>query len=167
LNLLSNAKRYGFDGKEIAAKLYNIQELEGKEKELKNKCKKLSKRISMYKNVMPLTEEIAALQIGIDELIALKAGINQGAKLYKLPPLAATLRLIEDIKKYNKIDGLKRELSALYLQKYTINEACSRQSQALITLAKLQSQGITEDRLLHLNNFLESNKYEIDTKPSK
>jgi hypothetical protein len=32
-------------------------------------------------------------------------------------------------------------LSALYLQKYTLDEACSRQSQALITLAKLQSQG--------------------------
>jgi hypothetical protein len=56
LNLLSNAKRYGFDGKEIAAKSY------------------------------------AALQIGIDELIALKAGINQAAKLYKLPPLAAKIR---------------------------------------------------------------------------
>jgi hypothetical protein len=27
LNLLGNAKRYGFDGKEIASKLYNIQEL--------------------------------------------------------------------------------------------------------------------------------------------
>ena len=35
LKLLSNAKRYGFDGKEIADKLYNMLELEWKEKELK------------------------------------------------------------------------------------------------------------------------------------
>jgi DNA-binding transcriptional MerR regulator len=94
LNLLSNAKRYGFDGKEIASKLYNIQELEWKEKELRGKCKKLSKRISKYKDVVPLTEDIAALKIGIDELISLKVGINQAAKLYNLPPLAA----INDIK---------------------------------------------------------------------
>jgi hypothetical protein len=51
-------------------------------------------------------------------------------KHYNLPHLTATLRLIDDIKKYNKIDGLKKELSALYLQKYTLNEACSRQSQS-------------------------------------
>jgi hypothetical protein len=42
------------------------------------------------------------LQIGIDELIALKIGINEGAKLYNLPFLAATLQLINDIKKYNR-----------------------------------------------------------------
>ncbi|MFL6456126.1 MAG: hypothetical protein ACJ71G_04055 [Nitrososphaeraceae archaeon] len=47
---------------------------------------------------MPLTEEIAALQIGIDELIALKVGINKAVRHYNLPPLAATLRLIDDIK---------------------------------------------------------------------
>src|SRR5919198_5473287 len=57
LNLLVNARRYGFDGKEIASKLYNIQELEWKENELKGKCKKLSKRISNYKDVIPLTED--------------------------------------------------------------------------------------------------------------
>jgi hypothetical protein len=133
LNLLVNAKRYGFGGKEIADKFYNIQELEWKEKQLKDKCKKLSKRISKYKDVVPLAEAIAALGIGIDELIALKVGIREAAKHYNLPFVSAILRLIEDIKKYNKINGLKKELSALCLQKYTLNEACSSQSESLIT----------------------------------
>jgi hypothetical protein len=109
LNLLVNARRYGFDGKEIAENLYNIQELEWKENELKGKCKKLSKRISKYKDVIPLTEDIAALGIGIDELIALKVGINQAAKLYNLPFVSATLRLIEDVKKYNKINVMNEQ----------------------------------------------------------
>jgi hypothetical protein len=43
---ISIAKRYGFDRKETTAKLYNMEELEWKEKQLKDKCKKLSKRIS-------------------------------------------------------------------------------------------------------------------------
>jgi DNA-binding transcriptional MerR regulator len=163
LNILSNAKRYGFGGKEIADKLYNIQELEWKEKQLKDKCKKLSKRISKYKDVVPLTEDIAAWGIGIDELLALKVGINQAAKHYNLPPLAATLQLIDDIKKYNKINGLREELSALYLQKYTLDQACSRQSQSLIALAKLKSYGLTEDRILQLNNFLEDNAFKASS----
>jgi hypothetical protein len=164
LKLLVNAGRYGFDGKEIASKLYNLQELEWKEMQLKGKCKKLSKRISKYKNIVPLTEEIAALQIGIDELIALKVGISEAAKHYNLPPLIATLQLINDLKKYNKIGGLKKELTALNFQKYVINEFCSRHSEALNTLAKLQSHGITEDRILYVNSFLENNGYNIGMK---
>src|ERR687888_2776828 len=77
LKLLVNAKKYGFDGKEITDKLYNMLELEWKEKQLKDKCKKLSKRISKYKDVVPLTEDIVTFQIGIDELIALKVGIDE------------------------------------------------------------------------------------------
>src|SRR5919198_2886862 len=90
LNILLNAKRYGFDGKEIADKLYNIQELEWKEKQLKNKCKILSKRISKDKHIIPLTQEIAALQIGTNELIALTVGIIQAAKHYNLPTLTVS-----------------------------------------------------------------------------
>jgi hypothetical protein len=99
------------------------------------------------------------LQIGVDELIALKAGINQAAKHYNLPPLAATLRLIDDIKKYNKIDGLRKELSALQLQKFTLDQVCSCQSQYAVNLAKLKSCGLTEDRILQMNNFLKDNGY--------
>lgn len=65
----------------------------------------VTKQAAKYKDILPLVEEISALQIGIDELIALKVGINQTAKHYDLSPLTSTLRLIEDIKK-NKIDGL-------------------------------------------------------------
>jgi hypothetical protein len=96
------------------------------------------------------------LQIGIDELIALKVGIREAAKMYNLHPLAATLRLIDDIKKYGKIDGLKKELSTLYLQRYAINEFCSRQSQVITALLMLQSQGITEEQIISLKNFLEN-----------
>jgi hypothetical protein len=102
------------------------------------------------------------LGVGIEELIALDAGIKESAKLYNLSFFNSILRLIDDIKRYNKTNGLKRELSALYLQKYTINEVCLRQSQALRALLNLQIQGIIEDRLLYLNNLLENNGYNID-----
>jgi hypothetical protein len=163
LNVLLNAKKYGFDGKEIADKFYNIQGLEWKEKQLKDKCKKLSKKISRYKDVAPLAEDIAALGIGINELIALKAGINEAVKHYNLPFVSATMHLIADIKKYNKINGLKKELSTLYLFKFAINEACSSQTESLITLAKLKSYGVTEDRILQLNNFVENNGYKASS----
>ena len=66
MNVLINAKRYGFDGKEIADKLYDFKFLEWKDKELKDKHKKLSKRMSKFKDIAPLVESIAALGIGIN-----------------------------------------------------------------------------------------------------
>jgi hypothetical protein len=51
------------------------------------------------------------------------------------------------IKKYNKIDGLNRELYALYFRKYTLDKACSRQSQSVVNLVKLKRCGITAEQL--------------------
>jgi hypothetical protein len=67
--------------------------------------------------------------------------------------------VISLIKDYNRKGQLKHELSSLCLQKFAINEVGSRQSESLITLAKLKNHGLTEDRILQLNNFLDNNEY--------
>jgi hypothetical protein len=77
--------------------------------------------------------------------------------MYNLPFFHSAVRLIEDIKAYNKLGGLRKEIDRLSLQKYTFDQACSRQSQSLIALAKLKSYGINEDRLLELNRFFDNN----------
>ena len=69
------------------------------------------------------------------------------------------MRLIDDIEICNKINGLKRELDRLSLRKYALDQAFSRQSQSLAALAKLQSHGVTEDKILQMNNLLENNGY--------
>jgi len=99
LNLLQNSREYQFDAKKISGKLRGIQRLEKKEKQLRGRCEIFTKQAAKYKNIVPLVEQIAALQIDINELIALKVAIIEAAKHYRLPPLAATLRLVEDIKK--------------------------------------------------------------------
>ena len=142
LNLLLNTKEYQFDAKKIAGKLSGIQRLEKKEKQLRGRCEMFTKQAAKYKSILPLVEEISALQIGVEELIAFKIAINQAVKMYNLPPLAATLRLIEDITLYNKIGGLNRELQKLSLRKFAITEACALQAQALVTAAKIQNQSI-------------------------
>jgi len=142
LNVLNNGSECEFDPKLIVRKLRNTRRLEKKHDRLKDSCVVLSKQLQKYQDIVPLTEDIAALGIGVDELIALKAAINQAIKLYNLPPLAATLRLIEDITLYNKIGGLNRELQKLPLRKLAITEACALQAQALVTAAKIQNQSV-------------------------
>jgi hypothetical protein len=165
LNLLLAAKEYRYNPGKIVAKLRNIKRLENKEVKLKTSCEALSKKEANYKDVIPFTEEIVAFGIGIQELIGLEVGIKEAAKMYNLPFFTSTLRLIDDIKTYNKINGVKRELDRLSLQKYALDQACSRQSQSLVALAKIKNYGLTEDRILELNNFLVNNGYK-DTRPN-
>jgi hypothetical protein len=159
LNLLGAAKEYRYSPGKIIAKLRNVKRLENKEVKLKTSCEALSKKEARYKDVIPFTEEIVAFGIGIQELIGLEIGIKEAAKAYNMSFYNSTLRLIDDIKSYNKINGLGRELDRLSLQKYTLDQACSAQSQSLIALVKLKSFGLTEDRILRLNNFLGNNEY--------
>jgi hypothetical protein len=156
LNLLLNAKEYGFDSKKIVGKLRIIQRLEKKENRLKNNCEVLSKQATRYKETLPLAELIEAMHIGRSELISFKIAVNEASELYGLPPSTAAFHIINDIMDYNQRGRLKQELSALTFQKYAINEFCSRHSKDIKALLKLQSHGITQEQIISLNNFLES-----------
>ena len=136
LNLLAAAKEYRYNPGKIVAKLRNIKRLENKENKLKNSCEMLSKKEIKYKEI-----------------------INEAAETYDLTPSAAALHVINLIKDYDKRGHLKRELSELTFQKYAINKFCSSRSQTIMALMNLHSHGLTEDRILQLNNFLDNNSY--------
>jgi hypothetical protein len=112
-----------------------------------------SKQIDKHKETLPLAELIENMHIARSELISFNIAVNEAAELYGFPSSTAAFHVINNMRDYNKNGQVKRELSALYLHKYTINEACSRQSQALITLARLQGYGITEEQIISLNKF--------------
>jgi hypothetical protein len=85
-------------------------------------------------------------------LVSFKVAVNETAETYGLTPSAAALDVINLIKDYSKKGQLKKELSSLYLQKYAINEFCSRHSQVIMALLNLQTRGITEEQIISMNN---------------
>jgi hypothetical protein len=139
LDLLVAAKNYKYNPGKIVAKLRSIKRLENKENKLKNNCEILSKQADKYKEIIPLAQLIWDLHISRNELISFKIAVNEAAETYGFPRSTAAFHVINNIRDYNKKGQLKKELSALYLQKYALNEACSRQIQALTNLAKLKS----------------------------
>ncbi len=93
--------------------------------------------------------------------MSFKVAVCEAAELFGFPSSTAAVYVLNNLKDCNKKGQLKKELSSMYLQKYAINQFCSRHSQVIMVLMNLQSHGITEQRILELNNFLESNKYEM------
>jgi hypothetical protein len=159
VNLLEAAKEYRYSPGKIVAKLRSIKGLENKENKLKNSCEVLSKQADKYKGIIPLAQLIWDLHISKNELISFKIAVCEAAELYGFPRSTAAIYVLNNLRDYNKKGQLKKELSSLYLQKYAVKEFCSRRSQIIMTLTNLNSHGITEDRILQLNSFLENNGY--------
>jgi hypothetical protein len=157
LNVLVNAKENDFDPKKMVAKLKKIQRLQNKEEKLKNHCEVLSEQVKKCNNVLPLAQKIVALNIDIEQLLVFDNIVNQLAKQYSLPPYIAALRLFSEIRDYDKIGGLKKEVSRLSQQVFVVNRICANQNKSMMAMLNLQSRGITEDKILELNNFLENN----------
>ena len=84
----------------------------------------LAKRIDRHKDTLPLAERIVAMRINTAGLLALEAAVNDLAEMYNLPIYTAAFRVMNDIKDYNKLGGLKKQLAALYAQVYTVKEVC-------------------------------------------
>ena len=74
--------------------------------------------------------------------------MTETAETCNIPISAAAFRVIKEIEDYRKIIGLKRELSRLAVQIYTMNEILGRKNNAVMALFKLQSRGVTEDQIL-------------------
>jgi hypothetical protein len=121
--------------------------------------KVLSEQVKKCNNILPLAQKIRAMNVDIQQLLVFDATVNQLAKQYNLPPSVAAFRLFNYIRDYNKIGGLKKELSRLSQQVFVVNGVWANQNKAMIAMINLQSRGITEDRILQLNNFLENNGY--------
>jgi hypothetical protein len=164
-NLLVNAKEYGFDPRLIVWKLRNIKRLENKEETLKNNCEILSKKLIKYKEMLPLAELVQSMNVSGSELISFKIAINEAAEQYGFLRSTAAAYVLNNIRDYNKIGGLKKELNRLTAQVVSVNEICFHQNKSMMAMLNLQSRGITEDRILQLNNFLQNNIY-TDMKPN-
>jgi hypothetical protein len=159
LDLLVAAKEYRYSPGKIVAKLRSVKALENKENKLKNNCEVLSKQADKYKEIIPLANLIWDLRISRNELVSFKIAVNEAAELYGFPRSTAAVYVLNNLRDYNKKGQLKKELSSLYLQKYAINEFCSRHSQAIMALTNLKSHGMTEEQLIQLNSLLENNGY--------
>jgi hypothetical protein len=160
LDLLEAVKEYRYSPGKIVSKLRSIKRLENKKDRLKNNCEILSKQVNKYKEIIPLGQLISDMHIGKSELISFKIAVNEAAELYGFPRSTAAVYVLNNLRDYNKKGQLQKELSALCLQKYAVEQICSSKIQSLITLANLKSYGLTEDRIIQLNNLLlENNSY--------
>jgi hypothetical protein len=77
-----------------------------------------------------------------------------------LPTSAAAYRVIEDIENYNRIGGMKNEISTLAMQRYAINQMSAARDKAITALLRLQSYCIKDEEILKVYEYLNRVRFE-------
>jgi hypothetical protein len=116
------------------------------------------KRATRYQHILPISEEFVSEGIGIDQLIVFNILVTETAETYNTLISTSAFRVIKEIEDYRKIIGLKRELSRLAVQIYSVNKILGRKNNAVMALLKLQSHGVTEDQILSMYRFFEKDR---------
>lgn len=75
--------------------------------------------------------------------------------MHNLSMESAAYRVIEDTQYYNKLGGMKKELSDVSTKVFVMNQFSAPQSNAIMALLKLQIHGVMEDQILYLSKHRE------------
>ena len=122
LSILQTIKQIGYDPQKIVARFSHIESLRQTEKGLKNNCKIFEERLCGYRQVLPLLRRIMSMCIDIDKLLVFSVAVDEKAEIYNMSISAAAYRVIEDVENYNRVGGLKKEISGLAAEIYTMNQ---------------------------------------------
>jgi hypothetical protein len=92
--------------------------------------------------------------ISIDKLLPFSIAVSEKAHTSRLSISTAAYRVIEEIDNYNRIGGMKNEISNLAMQRCAINQMSASRDKAITALLKLQAYRITDEEILNLHGYL-------------
>jgi hypothetical protein len=155
LNLLRALKKYKYDAKRIVAEFSNRLSMKKERWEINNDRRRLEDRITKVKDVLPLAKQIMRFNIGIGELLAFHSTVYEKVDMERIPPDTAAYKVVEEIRDYSQLGGLKKEINRLQQQIFMFNAFMANKQTALMSLIRLQSMGISEDQILNMDEFLQ------------
>jgi hypothetical protein len=92
--------------------------------------------------------------------VAFHTAVIKRADFENIPEEGAAYRVMEEIESYERVGGLKNEISNLVMQKYTIDQIGAQRNKAITSLVKLQSFGVTDEEIFNIHEFLNGARLE-------
>jgi stage III sporulation protein SpoIIIAA len=110
---LQRLKDANYNAEEVIAGYANMQALRKERMKLDEERLALEARLTTVKDVLPLTEQITRLKMGIGELLAFHSAVYEKADMEKIPLDTAAYKVMEDIRDYSQLGGLKSRQNIL------------------------------------------------------
>ena len=101
-----------------------------------------------------MCEQVVRARIGLPELLAFRTAVLKKTEKDNLSRQAAAYRVMEDIEYYEKIGGLKNEISKIVMQQYAIGQITAPREKAISALMGFQVLGVTDGEILNIYEWL-------------
>jgi hypothetical protein len=84
--------------------------------EVDNAWRTLRGRLEEVKDILPLAEQLLQYGVGINEVLAFMLAVDEKADMEMTSRGAAAFKIMEDIREYSQLGGLKKEQNRLQQQ---------------------------------------------------
>jgi hypothetical protein len=121
---------------------------------LSNSCKALESQLSGFSEILTMCVQIMRVGITFPELLAYHTEVADKAARDNLSREAAAYCIMQDIENYNKIGGLKNEISKMVMQQYTIGQIMAPREKAIAALLRLQALGVKDEEIFNIYEWL-------------
>jgi chromosome segregation ATPase len=148
-------KNANYNTEEVIAGYANMETLRKERMELDEERQTFEARLATVKDVLPLAEQITRLNIGVGELLAFHCAVYEKADTEKIPLDTAAYKIVEDIRDYSQLGGLKKEQYRLQQQIFMSQMFMGSREATLESLAKLQSLGVRDEVIQNMAKLID------------
>jgi hypothetical protein len=120
-----------------------------------NAWRTLRARLEEVKDTLPLAEQLLQYGIGFSEVLAFLSAVDEKADMESTSRGAAAYKVIEEIRDYSQLGGLKKEQDRLQQQIFMSNMIMTTRQQALISLVRLQALGVTDMEIKNIARLMD------------
>jgi hypothetical protein len=148
-------KDANYNAEKVIAGYANMETLRKVRIDLDEERRSFEARLATVKDVLPLAEQITQLNMGVGELLAFHSAVYEKADMEKIPLDTAAYKIVEDIRGYSQLGGLKKEQDRLQQQIFMSQMLMASRQATLESLAKLQSLGVTDEVIQNMAKLID------------
>src|SRR5215469_9803327 len=107
------------------------------------------------KDTLPFAEQLLQYGVSINEVLAFMLAVDEKADMEGISRGAAAYKVIEEIRDYSQLGGLKKEHDRLQQQIFISNMIMTTRQQALVSLMRLQALGVTDMEIKNMARLMD------------
>ena len=119
-NVLQVLQRDNYDCAKIVNAFVDIEDTKKLRHEADNDRQNLETRLEEVKDTLPFAEQLLQYGVGINEVLAFKLAVDEKADMESISRGASAYKVIEEIRDYSQLVGLKKEQERLQTQIFMI-----------------------------------------------
>jgi transcriptional regulator with XRE-family HTH domain len=153
--LIQTLQRDNYDCAKILSAFSEIEDAKRLRQEVDHDRQNLDARLEEVKDTLPFAEQLLQYGVGINEVVAFKLAVDEKTDTESISTGAAAYRVIEELRDYSRLGGLKKEQNRLQQQIFMSNMIMTTRQQTFVSLMRLQALGVTDMEIKNMARLMD------------